>query len=307
MENIKTSSVKAHSAENMGSCDDVQSIDGIIQKLLNDTDIKSKKNTKIETFDNNKDEKKGDKGTEQTDQIAASVILAGEPLLSSLSAKLVQQLQTNNAGNKSVSNVPTRISTVNVSQHAGVDVGRLKEEILTHSGSATIFTAADPQHQENTQKTDKKKYESSEVTVLSAMPVPDKVIDDSGWVTEKLSSGERGKETVNQQQLMSAKNVAPEVNAKSNVTEVSWTFPTQQTAQVRIEHAQNKSDTQIQIMPSNIETEQQLVNFQQQHPLHGLRVDNAVPTVNDYLQNQQNSQQQNEANQDVLNDEEEEM
>lgn len=307
MENIKSSSVKAHSAENMGSCDDVQSIDGIIQKLLNDTDIKSKKNTKIETFDNNKDEKKGDKGTEQTDQIAASVILAGEPLLSSLSAKLVQQLQTNNAGNKSVSNVPTRISTVNVSQHAGVDVGRLKEEILTHSGSATIFTAADPQHQENTQKTDKKKYESSEVTVLSAMPVPDKVIDDSGWVTEKLSSGERGKETVNQQQLMSAKNVTPEVNAKSNVTEVSWTFPTQQTAQVRIEHAQNKSDTQIQIMPSNIETEQQLVNFQQQHPLHGLRVDNAVPTVNDYLQNQQNSQQQNEANQDVLNDEEEEM
>ncbi len=307
MENIKTSSVKAHSAENMGSCDDVQSIDGIIQKLLNDTDIKSKKNTKIETFDNNKDEKKGDKGTEQTDQIAASVILAGEPLLSSLSAKLVQQLQTNNAGNKSVSNVPTRISTVNVSQHAGGDVGRLKEEILTHSGSATIFTAADPQHQENTQKTDKKKYESSEVTVLSAMPVPDKVIDDSGWVTEKLSSGERGKETVNQQQLMSAKNAAPEVNAKSNVTEVSWTFPTQQTAQVRIEHAQNKSDTQIQIMPSNIETEQQLVNFQQQHPLHGLRVDNAVPTVNDYLQNQQNSQQQNEANQDVLNDEEEEM
>ncbi|TKV12634.1 hypothetical protein FDX19_03470 [Citrobacter sp. wls619] len=307
MENIKSSSVKAHSAENMGSCDDVQSIDGIIQKLLNDTDIKSKKNTKIETFDNNKDEKKGDKGTEQTDQIAASVILAGEPLLSSLSAKLVQQLQTNNAGNKSVSNVPTRISTVNVSQHAGVDVGRLKEEILIHSGSATIFTAADPQHQENTQKTDKKKYESSEVTVLSAMPVPDKVIDDSGWVTEKLSSGERGKETVNQQQLMSAKNVTPEVNAKSNVTEVSWTFPTQQTAQVRIEHAQNKSDTQIQIVPSNIETEQQLVNFQQQHPLHGLRVDNAVPTVNDYLQNQQNSQQQNEANQDVLNDEEEEM
>lgn len=103
---------------------------------------------------------------------------------------------------------------------------------------------------------------------------------------------------------MSAKNIAPEVNAKSNVTEISWTFPTQQTAQVRIEHAQNKSDTQIQIMPSNIETEQQLVSFQQQHPLHGLRVDNAVPTANDY---QQNSQQQNEANQDVLNDEEEEM
>lgn len=136
------------------------------------------------------------------------------------------------------------------------------------------------------------------------MAVPDKVIDESGWVTEKLSSGERGKETVKQQQLMSAKNIAPEVNAKSNVTEISWTFPTQQTALVRIEHAQNKSDTQIQIMPSNIETEQQLVSFQQQHPLHGLRVDNAVPTANDY---QQNSQQQNEANQDVLNDEEEEM
>ena len=302
MENIKTSSVKVYSAENMGSCDDVQSIDGIIHKLLNDTDVKSKKNTKIETVDDNKDERKGDKGTEQTDQIAASAILAGEPLLSSLSSKLVQQLQTNNTGNKSVSNMLTRISTVNINQHASVDVGR-----LTHSGSATIFTAAAPQHQENTQKTDKKKNESSEITVLSAMAVPDKVIDESGWVTEKLSSGERGKETVKQQQLMSAKNIAPEVNAKSNVTEISWTFPTQQTAQVRIEHAQNKSDTQIQIMPSDIETEQQLVNFQQQYPLHGLRVDGAVSTANDYLQNQQNSQQQNEANQDVLNDEEEEM
>lgn len=280
MENIKTSSVKVYSAENMGSCDDVQSIDGIIHKLLNDTDVKSKKNTKIETVDDNKDERKGDKGTEQTDQIAASAILAGEPLLSSLSSKLVQQLQTNNTANKSVFNMLTRISTVNINQHASVDVGRLKEEIPTHSGSATV---------------------------LSAMAVPDKVIDESGWVTEKLSSRERGKETVKQQQLMSAKNIAPEVNAKSNVTEISWTFPTQQTAQVRIEHAQNKSDTQIQIIPSNIETEQQLVNFQQQHPLHGLRVDNAVPTANDYQQNQQNSQQQNEANHDVLNDEEEEM
>ena len=54
MENIKTSSVKVYSAENMGSCDDVQSIDGIIHKLLNDTDVKSKKNTKIETVDDNK-------------------------------------------------------------------------------------------------------------------------------------------------------------------------------------------------------------------------------------------------------------
>lgn len=310
MENIKESSGKAHLSENMSTCDGVQPIDGIIQKLLNDTDIKWKKNTQIEAFDRIKDEKKGDKGTEQTDQIAASVILAGDPLLSSLSVKLVQQLQTNNTGNKSVSNMPIRISTVNVSQHAGVDVGRLKEETWTHSGSATIFTAADPQHQENTQKTDRKKYESSEVTVLSAMQVPDKVIDESGWVTEKLSSGERGKETVNQQQLMSAKNGTPAVNTKSNVTEVNWTFPTQQTAQVRIEHAQNKSDTHIQIMPSNIETEQQLVNFQQQHPLHGLRVDSAVPTANDYQQNQQNqqnSQQQDEANQDAFNDEEEEM
>lgn len=138
------------------------------------------------------------------------------------------------------------------------------------------------------------------------MPVPDKAIVESGWVTEKLLSGEHGKETVIQQQLKSAKDVALAVNTKSNVTEVSWTFPTQQTAQVRIEHAQNKSDTQIQIMPSDIETEQQLVNFQQQYPLHGLRVDGAVSTANDYLQNQQNSQQQNEANQDVLNDEEEE-
>ncbi|CEJ65749.1 hypothetical protein [Citrobacter pasteurii] len=40
--------------------------------------------------------------------------------------------------------------------------------------------------------------------------------------------------------------------------------------------------------------------------MHGLRVDGAVSTVNDYLQNQQNSQQQNEANKDDLNDEEEE-
>ena len=300
MENIKTSSVKAHLSEKMDSCDGVQSIDGIIQKLLSDTDIKWKKNTKIEDFDGNKDEKKGDKGTGQTDKIAASVILAGEPLLSSLSAKFVQQLQTNSTGNNSVSNVPTRISTVNI------DLGRLKEEILTHSRSATIFTAADPQHQENTQKTDKKKNESSEVTVLSAMAVPDKTIDESGWATEELSPGVRGKETVNQQPLKSAKNVAPAVNTKSNVTEVSWTFPTQQTAQVRIEHAQNRSDTQIQILPSDIATEQQLVNFQQQHPLHGLRVDGAVSTVNDYLQNQQNSQQQNEANKDDLNDEEEE-
>ncbi|MEY5440159.1 hypothetical protein WI859_25595, partial [Salmonella enterica subsp. enterica serovar Corvallis] len=176
----------------------------------------------------NKDEKKGDKGTEQTDQIAVSVILAGEALSSSLSARFVQQLQTNSTGNKSVSNVPTRISAGNISQHASVDVGRLKEEAV-------------PQHQENTQKSDKKKNESSEVTVLSAMPVPDKAIVESGWVTEKLLSGEHGKETVNQQQLKSAKDVALAVNTKSNVTEVSWTFPTQQTAQVRIEHAQNKS------------------------------------------------------------------
>lgn len=306
MENIKASSVKAHLSENMGSCDGVQSIDGIIQKLLNDTDVKWKKNTKIETFDGNRDEKIEDQSTEKTDQIAASVILTGEPLLSSLPAKSVQQLQTNSTGNKSVSNVATRISTVNISQHTSIDVGQLKEETLTHSESATIFTAADPQHQENTQKTDKKKNETSEVTVLSTMPVPDKVIDESGWVTEKLSSGERGKETLDQLQLMSAKNVAPEVNTKSHVTEVSWTFPSQQTAQVRIEHAQNKSDTQIQIMPSDIETEQQLVNFQQQYPLHGLRVDGAVSTANDYLQNQQNSQQQNQANQDALNDDEEE-
>lgn len=62
------------------------------------------------------------------------------------------------------------------------------------------------------------------------MPVPDKVIDESGWVTEKLLSGERGKEAVNQQQLKSAKNVTLAVNTKSNVTEVSWTFPTQQKA-----------------------------------------------------------------------------
>lgn len=306
MENIKVSSVKAYLSENIGSCDGVQSIDGIIQKLLNDTDIKWKKNTKIETFDGNRDEKKEDQSTEQTDQIAASVVLTGEPLLSSLPAKSVQQLQTNSTGNKSVSNMATRISTVNISQHTNVDVGQLKEETLTHSESATIFTAADPQYQENNQKTDKKKNETSEVTVLSTMPVPDKVIDESGWVTEKLSSGERGKETLNQLQLMSAKNVAPEVNTKSHVTEVSWTFPSQQTAQVRIEHAQNKSDTQIQIMPSDIETEQQLVNFQQQYPLHGLRVDGAVSTANDYLQNQQNSQQQNQANQDALNDDEEE-
>jgi hypothetical protein len=306
MENIKVSSVKAYLSENIGSCDGVQSIDGIIQKLLNDTDVKWKKNTKIETFDGNRDEKKEDQSTEQTDQIAASVVLTGEPLLSSLPAKSVQQLQTNSTGNKSVSNMATRISTVNISQHTNVDVGQLKEETLTHSESATIFTAADPQYQENNQKTDKKKNETSEVTVLSTMPVPDKVIDESGWVTEKLSSGERGKETLNQLQLMSAKNVAPEVNTKSHVTEVSWTFPSQQTAQVRIEHAQNKSDTQIQIMPSDIETEQQLVNFQQQYPLHGLRVDGAVSTANDYLQNQQNSQQQNQANQDALNDEEEE-
>ncbi|RYL32040.1 hypothetical protein EOL04_25800 [Citrobacter freundii] len=306
MENIKASSVKAYLSENMCSCDSVQSIDGIIQELLNDTGIKWKKNTKIETFDGNKDEVKGDKDTEQTVQIATSVILAGEPLLSPLLAKSVPQIQTTRTGNKSVSNVSTRISTVIISQHASADVGRLKEETLIHSGSATIFTAADPQHQENTQRSDKKKNESSEVIVLSAMPVPDKVIDESGWVTEKLLSGERGKEAVNQQQLKSAKNVTLAVNTKSNVTEVSWTFPTQQKAQVRIEHAQNKSDTQIQIMPSDIETEQQLVNFQQQHPLHGLRVDGAVSTSNDYLQNQQNSQQQNEANQNVLNDEEEE-
>lgn len=306
MENIKSSSIEAYLSENIGSCDSVQSIDCIIQKLLNDTDAKWKKNTKIEAFDGNKDEKKGDKGAEQTDQIAVSVILAGEALSSSLSARFVQQLQTNSTGNKSVSNVPTRISAGNISQHARVDVGRLKEEALIHSGAAAIFTAAVPQHHENTQKSDKKKNESSEVTVLSAMPVPDKAIVESGWVTEKLLSGERGKETVNQQQLKSAKDVALAVNTKSNVTEVSWTFPTQQTAQVRIEHAQNKSDTQIQIMPSDIETEQQLVNFQQQYPLHGLRVDGAVSTANDYLQNQQNSQQQNEANQDVLNDEEEE-
>ncbi|WP_413594880.1 hypothetical protein [Citrobacter youngae] len=306
MENIKSSSVKAHLAESMGSCDGVQSIDGIIQKLLNDTDIKWKKNTKIEAFDGDKDEGKGDKSTEQINQIAAPVILAGEPLLFSLSAKFEQQLQTNNIGNKSVSNVLTRFTTVNIRQQDSVDVGRLKEEALIHSGSATIFTVADPQQQENTQKYEKKKIESSEVTVLSAMSVPDEVIDESGWVTEKLSSGERGKEAVNQLQLMSAKNVTPAVNPKSNVTEVSWTFPTQQTAQVRIEHAQNKSDTQIKIVPSNIETEQQLVNFQQQHPMHGLRVDSAVPTANDYLQNQQNSQQQNEANQDILNDEEDE-
>ena len=306
MENIKSSSVEAYLSENIGSCDSVQSIDCIIQKLLNDTDAKWKKNTKIEAFAGNKDEKKGDKGPEQTDQIAVSVILAGEALSSSLSARFVQQLQTNSTGNKSVSNVPTRISAGNISQHARVDVGRLKEEALIHSGAAAIFTAAVPQHHENTQKSDKKKNESSEVTVLSAMPVPDKAIVESGWVTEKLLSGEHGKETVIQQQLKSAKDVALAVNTKSNVTEVSWTFPTQQTAQVRIEHAQNKSDTQIQIMPSDIETEQQLVNFQQQYPLHGLRVDGAVSTANDYLQNQQNSQQQNEANQDVLNDEEEE-
>lgn len=307
MENIKTSSVKAHSSEKIGSCDGVQSIDGIIQKLLNDTDIKWKNNTNIESFDGNRDEKKEGQSTEKIDQITASLILTGEPLLSSLPAKSVQHLQTNSTDNKSVSNVTTRISAVNISLHTSVDVGGLKEETLTHSEAATIFTAVDPQNQEKTQKADKKKNESSEATVLSAMAVPDKVIDESGWVTEKLSSGERRKEAVNQLQLMSAKNVTPAVNTKSNVTEVSWTFPTQQTAQVRIEHAQNKSDTQIQIMPSDIETEQQLINFQQQHPLHGLRVDGAVSTANDYLQNQQNSQQQNEANQDVLTDEEEEM
>ena len=99
MENIKASSVKAHLSENMCSCDGVQSIDGIIQKLLNDTGIKLKKNTKIETFDGNKDEVKGDKDTEQTVQIATSVILAGEPLLSPLLAKSVPKIQTARTGN----------------------------------------------------------------------------------------------------------------------------------------------------------------------------------------------------------------
>lgn len=108
MENIKASSVKAHLSENMCSCDGVQSIDGIIQKLLNDTGIKLKKNTKIETFDGNKDEVKGDKDTEQTVQIATSVILAGEPLLSPLLAKSVPQIQTARTGNNSVSSVSTR-------------------------------------------------------------------------------------------------------------------------------------------------------------------------------------------------------
>lgn len=58
MENIRSSSVEAHLSENIGSCDSVQSIDFIIQKLLNDTDTKWKKNTKIEDFDGNKMRKK---------------------------------------------------------------------------------------------------------------------------------------------------------------------------------------------------------------------------------------------------------
>ncbi|MBN6176277.1 hypothetical protein JZM15_27360, partial [Escherichia coli] len=80
---------------------------------MNDTDIKWKNNTNIESFDGNRDEKKEGQSTEKIDQITASLILTGEPLLSSLPAKSVQHLQTNSTDNRSVSNVTTRISAVN--------------------------------------------------------------------------------------------------------------------------------------------------------------------------------------------------
>lgn len=145
-------------------------------------------------------------------------------------------------------------------------------------------------------------------TVVPAVLQPqstDNVIYTSAGESPLPRSNERG--MMHPTQYLSAASTSANQAVNQDVTEIRWTFPTQQSARVQIEHAQNRADTVVQVVPSDIEIGQRLANFQQLHPLQVLRMD-ITPAQNDNLHSQQNSQQQqqqNQAERDASSEEEE--
>ncbi|EPC0820136.1 hypothetical protein ACRV61_002487 [Escherichia albertii] len=92
---------------------------------------------------------------------------------------------------------------------------------------------------------------------------------------------------------------------QSATSEINWMFPSQQSANVRIEHGQNRFETIVRVTPSDSEIGEKLANFQQQHPLQTLRVD-ITPSLFSENQHGQRDSQEQHANQDVSPESEEE-
>lgn len=297
MENVRTTPVSKTSSGQITTEDAVISVDDIVQRMLNDIGNRQERLGKTKDLAGHED---------QSAEISTSGIFMNMQLVVPQNVLAALPVQNQDKGrdiaNKRVS-VPQQYGHAPALPTTQDLITQLQKTTLpldTNVTTTALHAEAQPKH------------ESAREHTLSNIPVPATlqpqntadVIHTSASDKQPLRSSDKG--MTHPAQFLSTVSAAEELQAKQEVTEIRWTFPTQQSARVRIEHAQNRADTQVQVVPSDTEIGQRLANFQQQHPIQALRVE-VASAQNDYLHSQQNSQQQqqNQAERDTSSEEDE--
>lgn len=299
MEKIKVTPISKTSSDPIATDDVVMSADEIVQRMLNALGNRQERRDKAKDLTDN-EEKSAEAST-------PGMFMNMQPVLAQnvLAALSVQSQDKGRETVNKLAAAPQQHGNNHALSVARDLVAQLQKTILPFDANA-MATALHAETQ--------LKHESTGEHTLPNIPVPAALQPQNTTDVINTPVGEKqlhrpsDRGMTHPAHFLSAVGATEDLVAKQEVTEIRWTFPTQQSARVRIEHAQNRADTQVQVVPSDTEIGQRLANFQQLHPLQALRVD-VTPAQNDYLHSQQNSQQQqqqqNQAERDTSSEEDE--